>query len=156
MTQLTAHFSLEEMTRTSQAHDNACPAELLPDLLDTAAMMERIRAALSAHVGRDIPIKVNSAYRSPAVNSAIGGSKNSDHMLAKAVDFVAPEYGTPFEVAEFLSHHTDELGIGQLIHEFGDWVHASSRKPDRDINEIITYARAQGRLVVHVGIVEVA
>lgn len=156
MTQLTQHFTLAELTRTSQPHDNTCPAELLPDLLDTAVMMERIRAALSAHAGRDIPIAVSSAYRSPAVNAAVGSGPSSDHPKAAAVDFTAPEFGSPFDVATFLAHHQDELGIGQLIHEFGRWVHVSRLAPQRDINATITYRMAQGRRVVDVGIVEVA
>jgi uncharacterized protein YcbK (DUF882 family) len=156
MTHLTQHFTLAELTRTSTGIDNTCPAELLPDLLDTAAMMERIRAALCAHAGKDVAIHVSSGYRSPAVNRAVGGSASSDHMAAQAVDFTAPDFGTPFEVAEFLSHHTADLGIGQLIHEFGDWVHVSRKRPERAVNEVITYAMAQGRRVVHLGIVEVA
>lgn len=151
-TQLTAHFSLEELTHTSQPHDNTCPAELLPDLLETAVMMERIRAALCAAAGHPVAIYVTSGYRSPAVNAAVGSKPTSDHLRALAVDFKAPDYGNPFEVATFLASQQEQLEIGQIIHEYGDWVHVSRRAPERDVNRAITISRA-GTVA---GIVEVA
>lgn len=36
----------------------------------------------------------------------------------------------------------DELGIGQVIHEFGRWVHVSTRRPDKIINRVITISAA--------------
>lgn len=153
MTQLTAHFSLEELTRTEvRQHSNTPPPELLPELVDTAAMMERIRAALSADIGDDVRITVTSGYRSQAVNAAVGGSAHSDHLLGLAVDFRAPDYGTPYQVARFLAGKADALDIGQVIHEFGRWVHVSRKRPDKIINRAITVSSA-GTVA---GIVEVA
>jgi zinc D-Ala-D-Ala carboxypeptidase len=153
MTQLTAHFSLDELTRTEvRTASNACPAALLPDLLDTAAMLERVRAALAADCGRDVRIDVTSGYRSPAVNAAVGGSPHSDHLMGLAADFRAPDYGTPYQVATFLATRTEALGIGQVIHEFGRWAHVSRKAPDRAVNRAITISAA-GTVA---GIVEVA
>lgn len=151
--QLTSHFSLDEMTHTEQRGlDNTCPPELMPQLRETALMMERIRGALSAARGRDIPVIVTSAYRSPAVNKAVGGSQNSDHMQALAVDFKAPAFGSPYQVSKFLAQHMDALGIGQVIHEFGRWVHVSAKPPSKIVNRIITISAAG----VEPGIQEVA
>ena len=153
MTQLTAHFSLAELTTTEvRSADNNCPADLVTELLETALMMERIRAALSASHGGDVAINVTSAYRSPAVNARVGGSPTSDHMRALAVDFKAPEFGTPFQVSRFLAGKLDALGIGQVIHEFGRWVHVSRRTPDKILNRVITISAAG----TQAGIVEVA
>ena len=156
MTQLTQHFSLAELTVTEQRQDNTCPAHLLPELLETAVLMQRIRAALSADAGREIAINVTSGYRSPAVNKAVGGSATSDHCAAMAVDFKAPAYGTPYKVAAFLAKHQAALQIGQVIHEFGRWVHVSRRTPAKDINRAITYRLVAGVTRVDAGIVEVA
>jgi uncharacterized protein YcbK (DUF882 family) len=41
------------------------------------------------------PIQINSAYRHGAYNQSIGGSKNSQHILAKAADIVVGEGFTP-------------------------------------------------------------
>jgi hypothetical protein len=152
MTQLTAHFTLEEMTQTQQRMDNTCPPELLPTLLETASMLERIRAALSADAGRDIPLTDISAYRSPAVNTAIGSTNASDHVKAMATDFKARAYGSPNKVAAFLAKHQKTLGIGQLILEFDSWIHVSTRMPDKTINATLTYRKVNGKTAVLVGI----
>lgn len=152
MTQLTKHFTLEELTQTQQRMDNTCPPALLPTLLDTAMMLERIRAALSADAGRDIPMTDISAYRCLAVNRAVGSDDSSDHVKAMATDFKARAYGSPNKVAAFLAKHQKALGIGQLILEFDSWVHVSTRKPDKVINSTLTYRKVNGNTVILIGI----
>jgi uncharacterized protein YcbK (DUF882 family) len=49
----------------------------------------------------DIPITLNSAYRTEAYNASIGGSPKSQHKLAKAADLVTSKY-TPNELAEII------------------------------------------------------
>jgi hypothetical protein len=132
--------------------DNTCPPELMPTLLETAAMLERIRAALSADAGRDIPLTDISAYRSLPVNRAVGSSDSSDHPKAVAVDFKARTYGTPNKVAAFLAKHQRALGIGQLILEFDSWIHVSSRAPTKAINATLTFRRVNGEKVTLIGI----
>ena len=139
---LTAHFTLEEFTASETATrrgiDNTLPAALQQTAVDTCEMMERIRTQLARLAGRDIPIVVTSGYRSPALNAAIGSAPGSDHPRAMAVDFKAPAFGTPFEVARALVPMVSEIGIGQLIHEFGSWVHVSTRRPAKEVNRVIT------------------
>lgn len=147
MTQLSAHFSLAEFERSSTADKlgivNKVPAMLLRDALETAEMMERIREYLSAIRKRDIPVSVNSAYRCAELNAAVGSSAKSDHTRMEAVDWVAPSFGTPYELCKVLAPVIDELGIGQLIHEYPNgrdraWVHVSKRTPLKLVNRVIT------------------
>jgi hypothetical protein len=58
--------------------------------------------------------------------------------MALACDFRAPKAGTPFAIAASLAPVIKIVGIGQLILEFGTWVHVSTRIPDKIINRIIT------------------
>ena len=151
---MTPHFTLAEFEASQTAArlriGNRVPPELMPNALATLEMLERIRAALSERAGRPVPIIISSGYRSPNVNAAVGGSASSDHMQARAADWTAPSFGTPFQVASFLAPRVGELGIGQIIHEFGAWVHTSTRVPSKVINRIITISHAGTRA----GIVE--
>ena len=58
------------------------PAELWPNMEDTAKAMEEARKRLKA------PIRISSAYRSPAYNKRIGGVPNSMHVEFNACDLV--------------------------------------------------------------------
>lgn len=117
---LTDHFTLEELTATQHREfDNTPPPEIVATLTRTAQGMERIRALLGK------PVHVNSGYRSPELNAAIGSKPTSQHCKGEAVDFVCPQFGTPLEVARFLSGRMTNLGIDQMIHEYGAWVHVS-------------------------------
>ena len=151
---MTPNFTLAEFVASDTAArrniDNRLPEALAPAALSTLEMMERIRAHLSTVAGRDIPVRITSGYRSPALNLAIGGSSTSDHTRAQAVDWRAPTFGTPLECCRALAPHVSTLGIGQLIHEFGAWVHVSTAIPAKPLNRIITIAHSG----VTVGLVE--
>jgi len=153
MTQITTHFSEAEFTASGTAArrgiNNSLPDALRAAALETCQMMERIRRYLSDRKGKEIAIIVTSGYRCLALNRAIGSSDTSDHVRALAMDFKAPGFGSPFEVCEALAPRVSDLAIGQLIHEFGAWVHVSTRMPDKRVNRIITI-KNDG---THVGIV---
>jgi zinc D-Ala-D-Ala carboxypeptidase len=133
---MTPHFSLEEFTASDTAArlgiDNRVPDNLLENVMTTLQMMERIRF----HI--DAPISITSGYRCEALNRAVGSKQGSDHTLAFACDFKAPKAGTPFQIAASLAPVFKIVGIGQLILEFGTWVHVSTRIPDKIINRVIT------------------
>lgn len=116
---LTEHFTLEEMVLSQTAArlgiDNTPTPEILKNLRVTAAKLEEIRTLLRA------PILVSSGYRAPAVNAAVGGSKNSAHMLGLAADFTAPGFGTVLQLARKIA--ASGIVYDQLIYEFGTWVH---------------------------------
>lgn len=140
---LTHHFTLAEFTRSSVAQargiDNTPPPELLPRLVRTAEMLERIRATVG------VPVIVTSGYRCPELNKAVGSRSTSDHTQGHAADIVAPGFGTPAEVARLLAPLVSVLGIGQLILEQvggKSWVHVSTYEPERAINRIITVTDA--------------
>ena len=70
----------------------------------------------------DSPIRVTSGFRPLELNTEIGGSKTSQHMEGKAVDFQAPGW-QPIELCQIAV--VNELPFDQLIREFRAWVHAS-------------------------------
>jgi zinc D-Ala-D-Ala carboxypeptidase len=116
---LTTHFSLEELTFSETAArkgiDNTPGPTELRNLKRLAQTLEKLRSALG-----NKPIVVTSGYRSPALNAAIGGSKNSRHMLGLAVDFTVPDR-TVLQAARTV------VGCGvefdQAIYEFRRWLH---------------------------------
>ena len=117
-TQLSPHFTLEELTVTGTGIDNTPPAAMVPTLKALAAKLEEVRKLLG-----DKPISINSAYRNKAVNAAVGGVPTSAHALGFAVDFTCAGFGTPFEVCKKIA--ASKLQFDQLIHERRDWIHLS-------------------------------
>lgn len=152
-TKLTPNFTLEELTRSSTADRLGMPnlpeADDLRRLRGTAEMLQRIRDTLGH------PVIVTSAYRAPAVNRAVGGVTSSDHVKGQAADILVPGYGSAYQVAKALAPLVSVLGIGQLILEGvkgKQWVHVSTRIPERPVNRVITITDAG----VQVGIQELA
>ena len=146
--QLTPHFALAEFTRSAKAAqlrlDNTPTGKALENLKRTAEILERVRA----HLG--VPIIITSGYRGPVLNKAVGGATSSDHLQGLAADVIAPNYGTPYEVAKALAPHIDALGIGQVIYEVSGrsrWVHLSARVPEKTVNRVITIAVGQGTML---------
>ena len=110
---LSLHFTLAELTASNKARqlgiDNTAPPEIVPRLVRTAEMLERIRDTLG------VPVTVTSGYRGQAVNRAVGGVTSSDHTQGHAADIIAPGYGTPYDIAKTLAPLVSVLGIGQII-----------------------------------------
>lgn len=136
---LSPHFTLAEMTASTTAQrlriDNTPPEELVPRLVLTAEMLERICSTLN------VPIIITSGYRCAPLNRAVGGVTSSDHAQGHAADFVAPGYGTPSDVATTLAPLVSVLGIGQIILEGikgKQWVHVSTHPPEKAINRVLT------------------
>jgi hypothetical protein len=119
---LSEHFSLSEFVYSQTASrmglDNTPTPEAHVHLQQLAQVMEEVRDICGAN-----PVQITSGYRSPAVNTATGGSSTSAHMSGLAADFIVPAFGTPLEVCHAIEPYLDTLGIDQLIHEYGDWVH---------------------------------
>ena len=94
---------------------------------------EKVFEPLRSYVGG--PIKINSFFRSPELNKAIGGSTKSQHCHGQAID-LDDTFGrcTNAEMFEFIKKHLD---FDQIIWEFGnnnnpDWVHVSYVSPDQN------------------------
>ena len=131
-TQLSPHFSLEELTHSDTAQ--ACGIENTPDaaaieqltLLATVTL-EGIRSACGDH-----PVMISSGYRCPDLNEEVGGADNSAHKFGCAADFTIPGFGSVDEICQALKPHLDLLEIDQLINETGggaSWVHVGRAVP---------------------------
>lgn len=123
---LSPHFTLAELTASQTAArkglDNTPPPAVLANLKLTALGLEGVRMLLGA------PISISSGYRSPAVNKAVGGAANSQHLTGQAVDFICPGFGKPEAVVRTII--ASGMKFDQIIHEFDSWVHLSfSDKP---------------------------
>jgi hypothetical protein len=132
--QLTSHFTLAELTVTSQPFDNTPSEDILNTLKLTAKNLETVRILLEG-----APISVSSGYRSVAVNKAVGGSKTSSHLSGYAVDFTVKGY-TPLEVCRIIA--SSSLKFDQLIYE-GRWIHISFDPKER--MDILTADFSNGR-----------
>ena len=116
---LSKYFDLEELTASQAAARrgliNMPQGEEMISLTQTATRMDVVRELLGK------PVLVSSGYRSPVVNSLVGGSGTSSHVTGEAVDFTCPEFGTPEQIVKHLKG--TPLRFDQLIEEFGQWVH---------------------------------
>ena len=142
---LTPHFTLDEFimsqTAARKGIDNTPSATVLKNLQRTAEVLEKARVILG-----EKPIHISSGYRSPKLNKAIGGAKNSAHIYGLAIDFSCADFGTPLVVCKELEQHLVKLEIDQLIHEFGTWVHLGLRddKPRHQTLTIDKYGTRYG------------
>jgi zinc D-Ala-D-Ala carboxypeptidase len=124
---LTANFSLHELSKSETAlrmgFDNTPDDEATENL---RLLCEMVLQPVRDHYGKGV--KVNSAYRSPESNAAVGGSKTSDHCKGMAADIEIPGVANA-DLAQFIM---DNLDYTQLILEFytpgipdSGWVHVS-------------------------------
>lgn len=129
---LTSHFTLEELTDSDLAErkgiDNTPSSEIVSNLYVLADGLERARTVLGE------PITITSGYRSPKLNSSLGGAKNSQHTQGLAADFKVQNM-TPREVCFVLMENEDFVRFDQLIQE-GKWTHISFS--DNPRGEVLT------------------
>lgn len=118
---LTPHFTLEELTFTSHREfDNTPNVVQVNNLQRLAEFLEQVRSLL------DKPIIIDSGFRSPEVNQAVGSTSVSQHLRGCAADFRVPNM-TPAEVVKVI--HGSDLPYDQLILELG-WTHISIPNTD--------------------------
>jgi len=113
---LSPNFTLEELTHSEiaerQGLDNTPNADVKANLTRLARFLEEVRRVL----GR--PIMVNSAYRSPQVNTAVGSKPTSQHCNGCAADIKVPGLTPDNIVKEIIKTN---LEYDQLIREFDSW-----------------------------------
>ena len=115
---MTPHFTLAELTVTDhRTLDNTPDADALANLQRLAEFLERVKEVLGGK-----PVMVNSAYRSKAVNDAVGSKDTSQHRLGCAADIRVPGM-TPDAVVRAVV--ASGLAYDQLIREFDSWTHIS-------------------------------
>ena len=121
---MTPHFSLAELTHTDhRSLDNTPNAAELANLQRLAEFLEVVKTTLGGK-----PIMINSAFRSKAVNDAVGSKDTSSHRLGLAADFRVPGVAPDAVVRALL-----KLPYDQIIREYDAWTHISitNGKPRR-------------------------
>jgi Uncharacterized protein conserved in bacteria len=139
MEQFTKNFSYDELIASATAKrlglDNTPTPEEKEKLRKLAQeILQPIRDAWRS------PIIVNSAYRSEAVNKAVGGVKNSQHRLGEAADITIGGKERNKKLFNFIYKliSTGKIKVGQLIDEYNySWIHVSlprsNGKPNNQI-----------------------
>lgn len=120
------YFTIEELTRSSTATTRGIDNTPTPEIkANLERLVDKVLDGLREIYGK--PITVNSGYRCPELNKAVGGSKTSDHMNGFSVDITASckkENAILFQIIK------DNFDFDQLIWEKGnseypDWIHVS-------------------------------
>jgi zinc D-Ala-D-Ala carboxypeptidase len=151
---LSENFTLSEMTKSETALRHGLPNDPEPDHLENMKKLaEHVLQPVRDHYGRGV--KVNSAYRHPDVNRAVGGSTTSDHCKGMAADIEIP--GVPnAELAEWIR---DNCEFRQLILEFytpgipdSGWVHVSYNEADNK-KQVLTAMKENGKTVYKPGLI---
>ena len=96
--------------------DNTPNATEIANLVRTAGLLEQVRELLKK------PIIVNSAFRSKAVNDAVGSKDTSQHRIGCAADIRVPGM-TPKQVVQACIDAN--IPFDQIIQEFDSWTHIS-------------------------------
>jgi uncharacterized protein YcbK (DUF882 family) len=120
---MTPHFTLAELTHTDhRSLDNTPNAAELANLQRLAEFLETVKTTLGGK-----PVMISSAYRSKAVNDAVGSKDTSQHRQGLAADFKVPGMAPDAVVRALLN-----LPYDQIIREYDAWTHISiSDKPRR-------------------------
>jgi zinc D-Ala-D-Ala carboxypeptidase len=126
---LSSHFTLEEMLESQTARRKGIAEQFTPPpeaVTNLKALCKNILEPLREAIGK--PIKISSGYRCPRLNKAIGGAKNSQHLVGEAADIQGLEGVSNKQ----LFNKIKQLGLpfDQMIWEFGNdqnpaWVHVS-------------------------------
>jgi hypothetical protein len=150
---LSPNFTLQEFTKSQTALrmgiDNT-PEE--DHMVAAQSLFLMVVQPVRDHFG---PTVINSGYRGPKLNEAVGGSSKSQHCKGEAVDIEVP--GVPnATVAEWIK---DNLDFDQLILEFytpgipdSGWVHVSY-KHNENRKSVLTAMKEDGKTVYKVGII---
>ena len=153
---LTEHFSLSEMCTTSvQTADHNFPSqEVITNLKRLCGWLEALRAypqppsraelappspspkggESGLQGGSGSPIYINSGYRSPAVNKAVGGVATSNHLTGCAADIRCTGLEQALRYAAYLldiskerGENFDELIIEHRVKTGSYWIHFAVR-----------------------------
>ena len=147
MENISKHITYAEAIHSNTAKrkgiDNTPNPTQLENMKITA---EKIFEPLRSWVGG--PIKVNSFFRSPELNTAIGGVASSQHCKGQAID-IDDTYGHRSNASMF--HHIRySLDFDQMIWEFGDdknpaWVHVSYVSEEKNRHRCLKAVKKNGK-----------
>ena len=144
---ISKHISYKEgvysNTATRLGIENTPDDDQLNNMVKVA---EEVFEPLRVYVGG--PIKVNSFFRCLELNTAIGGSRTSQHMKGQAIDLDDTfGHATNAQMYNFIK---DNLDFDQIIWEFGDddnpnWVHVSYVSPEENRGRCLKAYRKEGK-----------
>ena len=144
---ISKHISMKEATRSITAFrlgiDNTPCGKTISNMKLVA---QWVFEPLREWVGG--PIKINSFYRSRALNESIGGSTLSMHMRGQAID-IDDIYGHKTN-KEMFNWIKENLDFDTLIYEFGneenpDWLHVSYVNAEKNRNRVLRADRENGK-----------
>ena len=149
MEKISKHISYKEGTRSITAIRkgiNNIPNDY--ELANMELIAAKIFEPLRKWVGG--PIKINSFFRCEELNTAIGGSSNSQHCQGRAID-IDDTYGHKTN-AEMFEYIRTNLNFDQIIWEFGtdtnpDWVHVSYVSEEQNRKRCLKASRENGKTV---------
>ena len=130
-TNVTMHFTIEELYASNKAKelgiDNKPSIQKMIHLVYLAAfVLEPLRVAMG------MPIRISSGYRCEALNKAVGGVYNSQHLKGQAADICID--GDMTKGRKIFNYIRDNLPFDQLIWEHNKagiyWIHVSFVFPD--------------------------
>jgi len=150
---LSKNFSLAEFTKSQTAERKGIDNTPQGEHMDAAvALFENVVQPVRDHFG---PTVINSGYRSPELNDAVGGSSKSQHCKGEAADIEVP--GVANSSAAQWIH--DNLDFDQLILEFvtpgipdSGWVHVSYKADGDNRKSVLTAKRIDGKTVYEQGL----
>ena len=131
---ISKHISYKEGTNSVTAIRRGIDNTPNDEQLDNMVLLaEKVFEPLRVWVGG--PIKINSFFRCPQLNKAIGGSTKSQHCHGQAID-IDDTYGKVAN-SEMYNYIKKNLDFDQMIWEFGDddnpaWVHVSYVSEDEN------------------------
>jgi uncharacterized protein YcbK (DUF882 family) len=128
-TNLSEHFTLGELTKTKTGINNVPNEEQVNNLKRVCGWLEQLRRRWNNLYGDgDDPIIINSGFRSPEVNKAVGGATLSNHLTGCAVDIrcIGIEQALRYaaillDISDLNKEDFDELLIEQKAHTY--WIH---------------------------------
>ena len=138
MTQISKNFTLEELLASETA--KARGIKNVPTNAEVVALCALVFNVLQPlRDAMQEPIKIGSGYRCPALNKAVGGVWNSQHMKGEAVDLCID--GDKAKGKRWMAWIMDNCDFDQIIWEHNSkgsyWVHVSFRADGRNRHQVI-------------------
>ena len=133
---LSEHFSLAELCKTKTGFENVPNEAQVENLKRLCRWLEQLRRRWNNLYGEgDDPIIINSGFRSPEVNKAVGGVATSNHLTGCAVDIrcIGMEQALRYasillDISDLNNEDFDELLIEQKAHVV--WIHFAVRSSE--------------------------